>query len=61
MSTDQLHRDLGRVESLASFTAERVTAIEAKLDSVLARQYRMIGAASVLSAIGSFMAAWMLK
>lgn len=61
MNLDHIHRDLGRVEAKLDATADRVAALESKLDAVLARQYRFAGVASVLSAGASFAAAWLLK
>lgn len=61
MNNEQLHRDIGKLEGKLDATAAKVDRIETKLDDVLARQNRRIGAAAVLSALASFVAAWIVK
>lgn len=61
MTDPQLHRDLGRVEAKLDATSAKVDRLESKLDDVLARQNRRIGATAVLSAMASFMAAWFAR
>lgn len=61
MNNEQLHRDLGRVEAKLDATSSKVDRLEQKLDDVLARQNRRIGATAVLSALASFIAAWLTK
>lgn len=61
MNNEQLHRDLGRVEGEVKAIRREVDAINSKLDAVLARQYRRMGAAGVICAIASFAAAWLVK
>lgn len=61
MNTEQLHRDLGRLEGQVTALQAKVDGIDAKLDTVLKRQYKFAGGAAVVSAIGSFLVAWFLK
>lgn len=61
MNNEQLHRDLGRLEGEVAALRVTVTDMHVKLDSVLARQYKFAGFASVLSAVATFATAWLLK
>lgn len=61
MNNEQLHRDLGRVEGTLKALSTKVEGMDAKLDAVLARQYRRMGAMGVICAIASFAAAWFTK
>lgn len=61
MNNEQLHRDLGRVEGEVKALRRDVGDINSKLDAVLARQYKFMGATGVLSALGAFLVTWFTK
>lgn len=61
MNLEHLHRDIGRLEGRLEALTAKVNAMDEKLDAVLKRQYRFAGFASVLSAVGASVAAWVLK
>jgi len=61
MNLEHLHRDLGRVEGEVKALRRDVDDMNRKLDAVLARQYRQIGASAALAAVASFLAAWFTK
>lgn len=61
MNSEQIHRDIGRVEGEVKALRRDVDAINSKLDAVLARQYRMIGGSAALSGMATFAIAWFTK
>lgn len=65
MNSDQLHRDLGRVEAKLDAHSERLERLESKLDPVVAYINRHKGAilvgSGVMSAAVAFLTAWFVR
>ena len=65
MNSEQLHRDLGRLEGEVKALRATVTSIEAKLDTALAHINKQRGVAFVthgaLAALVAFATAWFTK
>lgn len=63
--SNELHRDLGRVEGKLDAMSADVAAMKSKLDSVLASDHKRRGAllvvASAWSAVVAFATAWYTK